>query len=182
VLLVDHHQAKVASRREERGSRADDHTRVATAHAVPLVVPLAGGKPAVQHGHRVPEPRAEAAHRLWGQAYLRHENGRRTAPRDDLLDRAQVHLRLPGPRHAVHQHPLSGCRFHNGRERLRLTRGQPLVSYGRPRGDVRPSQPAPAFDLNGTGRLEPPQRGVDAAELRRQLGYAHRALGQGVEQ
>ena len=63
VLLVDDDQPERPQRREDRRARADDDVDVAAADALPLVVTLAVGQPAVLDRDAVAERRAEDAPR-----------------------------------------------------------------------------------------------------------------------
>ena len=55
MLLVDDDQADVGERREHRRPRADDDVDVAAADALPLIVALAVGEPAVLNRDAIAE-------------------------------------------------------------------------------------------------------------------------------
>ena len=107
VLLVDHDDAEIGQRREDGRARADDDTRAAAADVLPLVVPLAAGKMAVQHGDAdfLPEEtRAEMLDRLRRERDFRHEDERAFAKGQHLRDGLQINLRLAAAGDAVEQH------------------------------------------------------------------------------
>ena len=85
MLLVDDDQPERSQRREHRRPRADDDVDVAAADALPLVVALAVGEPAVLDRHAVAErargmpPRRPASARSPGPAAARRGPAPRTA-------------------------------------------------------------------------------------------------------
>ena len=48
VFFIDHDEAEIFQRRENRAARADDDARAAGMNLVPFIVPLAFGQMAVQ--------------------------------------------------------------------------------------------------------------------------------------
>ncbi len=77
VFLIDDDQAQGFDRGKDGGTRADGDAGAALANLVPLIVPFAGGKMAVQHRHQGSqrpgtEPGLEAFDRLGRKRNLRH--------------------------------------------------------------------------------------------------------------
>ena len=94
VLLVDHDQAEVLDRGEDRRARPDADARLAAAQPPPLVGALAGGEGGVQDGEAVAEPSAKACHHLGSETDLGDEDDRPPPLRQRRLDRRQVDLGL----------------------------------------------------------------------------------------
>ncbi len=107
MLLVDHDEAEVRERREQRAASAHHHARRARADEVPLVVAFALAHARVHDGHHVAEAAAEACDGLRRQRDFGHEHARRAAGGQRGLDGLQVHLRLARAGHAVHEHHLA---------------------------------------------------------------------------
>ena len=103
MLLVDHDQAEVGERGEDRRARADAHPRLPRAHAPPLVVALARGELGVHHGHGVAEALHEAARGLRGERDLGHEHDGRAPALEGHRHRAQVDLGLAAAGDPVEQ-------------------------------------------------------------------------------
>ena len=103
VLLVDHDQAEVADRREDRRARADRDPRLAGAQAAPLVVALALAERRVQQRDRVAEARLEAPDGLRRERDLGHEHDHALAALERRGGRAQVDLGLARAGDAVQQ-------------------------------------------------------------------------------
>ncbi len=80
MLLVDHDQAEVADRREDRRAGPDADPRLARAQTHPLVEARARRQSRVKHGDLLAEALAEACEGLGSERDLRHEHDRR-APR-----------------------------------------------------------------------------------------------------
>ena len=106
VLLVDHDQAEVLDRREQRRARADRDRRGAAAQPLPLLEPLARAQAAVQHRERVAEAAAQPREDLVRERDLGHEHERPPARVERGGDRAQVDLGLAAAGDAVEQERL----------------------------------------------------------------------------
>ena len=103
VLLVDDDQAEPVQRREDGGPCAHHHVDVAAPDAVPLVVPLAVGQPAVLDGHAAAAGGAKRAHHGRRQGDLGHEHEHAPALPAHLSRELQVDGGLPAPGHPVQQ-------------------------------------------------------------------------------
>ncbi len=108
VLLVDHDEAQVSNRREDRGARPDADQRLAGLQAVPFVAAFAGGQPRVKQRDPVPEAAGEPRDDLRGQPDLRHQHDRPLPAPKRRLGRGEVHLGLPGPGDPVEQELAGG--------------------------------------------------------------------------
>ena len=157
VLLVDDDQPEPLDRGEDRRARPDGDPRLTGPQPPPLVVALALAQRRVQQRDRVPEARREARHRLRREGDLRHERDHALATRQGGLRRAQVHLGLAGPGHAVQQVGLAR-RGLDRRQRRGLRIGQPT-----------PVGPAPGSCAARAGRRarrSPPARASRAGAAR----------------
>ena len=106
VFLIHDDQPERFDRREDRRARADHDARAALADPVPLVVALAVGQMAVQHGHRVWRPVANRALNRSTVCGVSEISGTSTiapSPCDSAYDRLQIHLRLAAARDAVQE-------------------------------------------------------------------------------
>src|SRR5438876_7562029 len=106
VFLVHNDEAERIDRREDRRARADDDAGTALADLVPLVMPLAGGKMAVQDGDQrlqLPgtEPGLEAFNRLGRQRNFRHEHNGPLALLERVGDGLEIDFRLAAAGGAV---------------------------------------------------------------------------------
>ena len=108
VLLVDHDQAEVLDRREDRRARADADARLPGAKAPPLVVALPEREARVEHGDRVPQALDEAPHHLRRERYLGNQHDRPATLLERAAGGAQVELGLARPRDAVQQQLVGG--------------------------------------------------------------------------
>src|SRR4029078_11499120 len=86
---------------EDRGARADGHARLALAQAPPLVVALARGELAVQHGHDAAQASHRRAHEEGRERDLGDEEQRAAALLQRALDGAEVDLGLSAAGDAV---------------------------------------------------------------------------------
>ncbi len=102
VLLVDHDQAQMGRRGEDRAARADHDLHAAGGNLLPVPVPLRVAQMAVQDGDGI-EPSAEAADRLRRQADLGHQHDGLSAVTDDLADRLDIDFGFAAPRDAMQQ-------------------------------------------------------------------------------
>ena len=103
MLFVDDDQAELRQWCENGRARADHHVHLAPADAVPLVVPLAVGQPAVLDRDAAAARRVERSHHGRRQGDLGHEH-QHTAPLPPHVSgQLQVDGGLPAPRHAVQQ-------------------------------------------------------------------------------
>ena len=103
MLLVDDDEPEPLDRREHRRARPDAHSRLAAAHAKPLVAALARAQPRVEHRDPVAEARLEPRHRLRREPDLRHEHDHAAAPLERRLGGGQVHLGLARAGDAVEE-------------------------------------------------------------------------------
>ncbi len=108
VLLVHDHQPQRLHRCKNRRPRANHNPRPALPDLVPFIVPLPGGKVAVQNRHQRPqrpraETRLETLHRLRCQRNLRHQHDGPPALLQRMGNRLQIYLRLAASRHPVQQ-------------------------------------------------------------------------------
>ena len=105
VFLVHHDQPQLLRRGKHRRPGADDHPRVATPDAPPLVEAFPSGQPGVQHrSHRAEAP-AEPVHHLGREGDLRHQDHGRLAHAQGLPHEADEHLRFAAAGDAVEQEP-----------------------------------------------------------------------------
>ena len=143
VLLVDHHQAEVAHRGEDRRARADADPRLARVQALPLVAALARRQPRVEQRHAVAEPRREPRDRLGRQPDLGNEHDRALPPLERRLGGRQVDLGLARARDPVQQVLAAGAAVHRRDDRLdRRASARPTAAAG------------------STGRRPPPPAGA----------------------
>ncbi len=117
MLLVDDDQAELARGGEDAAAGADDDVDVAGRDAPPMAAALRVAEVAVQHS-QLAAAALEALDRLRRQANLRHEDQCLLALLDDLLDRAQVNLRLAAAGDAVQQKGAEAARQECGFELL----------------------------------------------------------------
>ena len=101
MLLVHHEQAQVGDRREDGRARSDDDARLAFADAPPLVVALAHGQLAVEHGDRRAEARHRRPHEQRREGDLRQEEDHAPAGGERGLGGPEIHLGLPAAGDAV---------------------------------------------------------------------------------
>ena len=184
MLLVDDDQADVSERSEERRAGTHDNTCGTGPHQIPLVVALAGRKPRVQHGDVIAEAGSEAADGLWRERHLGYKHARRATHLDDILNRAQVDLRLARAGHAVeHDHRAVGP-FVGGRDRLErveLTLRQGGVPWSRSLPHVQIALAPPPLHGDRAGFRERGECAGHTTQVRRKLGHAHRPLPERVE-
>ncbi len=163
VLLIDHDEAEPVQRREDGRPRADDDARAPGADVLPLIVPLARGEMAVQHGDAdfLPdEARAKMLDCLRRERDFRHEHQRAFTQRQHLRDGLQINFRLAAAGHAVEQ---DHARFFRGDFSAHDFQRGGLVRVERPRRRFR------------HGRVQ-----VGVAVLRARLDDDELALGQAV--
>ena len=103
MLLVDHDQAGVGDRREDRRARADADPCLTRAQPPPLVVARPGRHLRVKQRNRVAEAAPEAIHGLRSQRDLGHQDDRAPPARQRLPGRFEVDLGLAGAGDAVEQ-------------------------------------------------------------------------------
>ena len=109
MLLVHDDEPGLAHRRKDGAARADHDARPAGLDAMPLVVPLALRKAAVQHGHLIARLGEAALNRSTVCGVSEISGTSTNAPRPAIArhgDRLQVNLRLAAARHAVEEHGL----------------------------------------------------------------------------
>jgi len=183
VLLVDHDQPDVAQRREHRRARPHADAGLAAAQAQPLLLAFALAKARMEHGDDVAEAGLEAAHRLWRQPDLGHEDDRPAPRGQSRLNRPQVHLGLARPGHTVEQEALGRAmarlseRAKHGIECAALLAGQSRDPVEAPSDGGRPrarstaqraeQNQAPVLETAKRGRPDRRgQRGPPLLELR----------------
>ena len=101
VLFVHDDQSEIRQRREDRAARADDDVDIAAADALPLIVALAVGEPAVLDRHPLAERGAEDRRRLRRQRDLGNHEQHALARLAHRARQAQVDLGLAAAGHAV---------------------------------------------------------------------------------
>ena len=167
VLLVDHDQAEVAQRRQDRRARADQHTRLPALEALPDPCPLALRQPRVQHLDESTKAPPHARRRLGSQRDLGHEDDHATALLERVCCRPQEDLGLAGAGDTVEQQlaaarPTVDGLLETGDGRLLgLRRGERGLEVRWWRGDL--SQAAVGDQLAHGGRSGARPRG-DVAE------------------
>ena len=109
VLLVDHDQADVAHRCEDRAAGADDDPRLTPHDAVALVATLGATERGVQDRDDVAEALAEPTHGLRRERDLRDEHDRAAAAGERRGARLQVDLRLAAAGRPLEQHVLAAA-------------------------------------------------------------------------
>ena len=163
VLLVDHHEAEVGDRREDRRARADADLRLARAQPVPLVAALARRELGVQDRDGVPEAVDEARDDLRRQRDLGHEHDRTASLGERRRGGLQVDLGLARARDAVQQQA----------GRIASPRWPPRSRRGRQPGR-RSGPAAPAAPRRPRARVRGARRGARAARGRGAPGVAAR--------
>ena len=108
VLLIDHDQARIGHRSEDRRARPDADPGLTRTQASPFVIAGTRGHLGVEQRDGVTESPPEAVHRLRRQGDLRDEDDRSPPPRQRLPGRLEVDLRLARAGHAVEQ--IGGAR------------------------------------------------------------------------
>ncbi len=103
VLLVDHHEAEVGERQEQRRPGAHHDRRRALRHRAPGHAADPRGEVGVPHRRRDAEAALEPLQPLRGQRDLRQQHQRLAALAQALRHRLQVDLGLAGPGHAIQQ-------------------------------------------------------------------------------
>ena len=106
VFFIDHDEAEIFERRENRAAGADDDAGAAGMELVPFVVPFAFGKMTVQDRNHVRlrgEATLESFDRLRGERDFRDEDDRGLAAREGGADRLQINFRLAAAGHAVEE-------------------------------------------------------------------------------
>ena len=185
MLLVDHHQAEVAHRGEDRRARADADPRLARMQALPLVAALARRQPRMEQRHAVAEPRREPRDRLGRQPDLRHEHDRALPPLQRRLGGRQVDLGLARARDPVQQVLAAGAAVHRrddrldrrallGRQRRPARRGADLHHPRAPQALLVAEPDEPPRLQAAQRRPVDPVVGLEPA--RRELGAVRRAL------
>ena len=101
MLLVDDDHADTCERREHRRPRPDDDVDGAAADAMPLIVALAVGQPAVLDGHAVAECAAKERSHRWRERNLRHHEQRLTPGAAHVIRKPQIELGFSAPGHTV---------------------------------------------------------------------------------
>ena len=149
VLLVDHHQAEVAHRGEDRRARADADPRLARGRRCHSSRRSPGAQPRMEQRHAVAEARREPRDRLGRQPDLGNEHDRAPPPRQRRLGGRQVDLGLARARDPVQQVLAAGAAVHRGDDRL-----DRRALLGRQRRPARPGA-----DLH---HPRPPQALLDA--------------------
>ncbi len=122
MLLVDDEQAQPVERREDRRPRADHQVHLAAPDAVPLIVALAVGQPAVLDGHAIAEGRPELRGDLRRERNLRHQDQHTPALRDGVTRQAHVELGLAAAGDAVHQRGVVAAAVEQSRQRRQRRR------------------------------------------------------------
>jgi hypothetical protein len=110
VLFVDHDQAEVLDRREDRRARSDADARLTVAKPAPLVVALSRRQGGMQDGEAIAKTSTEAGHRLRGEPDLGNEDDRPPALGQSRLNRREVDLGLARAGDAVQEQLAVGSR------------------------------------------------------------------------
>jgi hypothetical protein len=103
VFLVHDDHADLGHRREHRRPRAHHHVHVAAPDAMPLIVALAVGEPAVLNGDAFAERGSKERRDRRSQGDLRHHQQRLASGAAGAIGQAQIDLGLATARHAVQQ-------------------------------------------------------------------------------
>jgi hypothetical protein len=103
VFLIDHDQAEIRVRHEQRGARADHDMRVAGGDRGPVARAVARRQPGMPLQRTHAEADGEAVEELPGQRDLRHQDQRLFAAPDDFGNRLEIHLGLARAGDAVEQ-------------------------------------------------------------------------------
>ncbi len=183
MLLVDHDQAEVRHRREDRRARAHHDARLAVADAPPLVVALPGRELAVQHRDRRAEAAPGRAHQHRREADLRHEQDRAAAASERRLDGPEEDLRLAAAGHAAQQERAEAACRNRGQqlvERPRLVVGRRERGGLAQRQAVRRAHLALGHEPQHAELLQPADRPAQRRLVRDQLGDA-RAPARGAQ-
>ena len=110
MLLVDADQPDARKRREDRGTRSDDHGRGSARDPLALVPSLSIGEARVEDGHAVAEAGAETSERLRRERDLGDEDDRALPALDRHAAGLEVDLRLPASGRAVEEE-VTAARF-----------------------------------------------------------------------
>ena len=122
MLFVHDDQPRRSQRREHGRPRADDDVDVAAPDALPLIVTLAVGEPAVLDRDAVAERPPECHRDSRRQRDLRDEQQHAAPHRPNALRQPQIDLGLAAARHAVQHNRLKRSRLRQ-RRRARERRG-----------------------------------------------------------
>ena len=125
MLFVNDHEPQPAHGREYGRAGPDDDVHVAATDALPLVVALAVGQPAVLDGDALAEGRAEQGCDRRRQRDFGHEQEHTAAALAHVFREAEVQLGLAAARDAVQQDCLK--RLGRGKRAQLVIRGRLLA-------------------------------------------------------